>query len=396
MISHIKKQFLSFVCTTLLTIFIFAQENNKVSGVIKTGSGLVSGVTNKDGSVNIFKGIPFAAPPVGNLRWQAPQPVQSWTGVKKCDSFGPSAPQGKPVPFMMYTAEFLIPAEPISEDCLYLNIWAPASSSEKKPVIVWVHGGAFTSGSGSCPIYDGENMAKKGVVFVTINYRLGIFGFLAHPDLTKESSTHSSGNYAFLDQAEALRWVKKNIAAFGGDPNRVTIAGQSAGSFSVNALAASPVTKGLFQRVIAESGGMFNMDGRSLTLTAAQRNGITIMETVKANSIEELRNKPADELLKAGGMMGPVIDGYVLPSDVHTIYDQVKQNDVPVLTGWNRDEGFPSGGASTPETYKANAIKQYADLADEFLNAYPGNTPEEIKRSQLEWSRNSYFAWHAK
>src|SRR6185436_19088096 len=232
----------------------------------------------------------------------------------------------------------LIPAEPINEDCLYLNVWTTRSTS-KKPVIVWIHGGAFISGSGSCPIYDGENMAKKGVVFVTINYRLGVFGFLAHPDLTKESPTHSSGNYAFLDQIAALKWVKKNIAAFGGDPDRVTIAGQSAGAFSVNALAASPVSKGLFQRVIAESGGMFNTDERTLTLQAAEQKGIKILETVKAISIEEMRNKPADELIKAVGfgMVGPVIDGYVLPTSVYDIYSNGKQNDVPVLTGWNRD-----------------------------------------------------------
>jgi para-nitrobenzyl esterase len=298
---------------------------------------------------------------------------------------------------MMYTSEFLIPAEPISEDCLYLNIWTSSTSSIKKPVIVWIHGGAFVSGSGSCPIYDGEEMAGKDVVFVTINYRLGIFGFLAHPELTKESPVHASGNYAFLDQVAALQWVKKNIAAFGGDPERVTIAGQSAGSFSVNALAASPVAKGLFQRVIAESGGMFNNDGRTLTLHAAEQTGVKIMTTLKAGSIEEMRNKPADELLKAAGMgmMSPVIDGYILPTDVYSIYNQVQQNDVPVLTGWNRDEGFPSGGATSPETYKANAVSQYKELAEEFLKAYPGNTPEEIKRSQLIWSRNNFFAWHA-
>lgn len=390
------KSFLALLLFTLVTQpILFAQKDKSI---VKTEAGLVSGVHNNASGVYAYKGVPFAAPPVADLRWKAPQPVAVWTGVKNCDKFGASAPQGKPVPFMMYTAEFLIPEEPINEDCLYLNVWTSSPGNKtKKPVIVWVHGGAFTSGSGSCPIYDGENMAKKGVVFVTINYRLGVFGFLAHPELTKESSTHSSGNYAFLDQIAALKWVKKNIAAFGGDPNLVTIAGQSAGSFSVNALAASPLTKGLFQRVIAQSGGMFNRDGRSLTLETAEQNGLKIQEKVNAASIAEMRKKPVDELVKAVtmGMAGPVIDGYVLPTNVYSIYDDIKQNDVPVLTGWNRDEGFPQGGASTPDDYKSAAEKQYGDLAKEFLLAYPGSTTEEIKRSQIAWSRDNIFAWHA-
>jgi para-nitrobenzyl esterase len=385
----------------LLSLFfiganVMAQSTDKT--LTKTTEGHVRGIFHEGTKVYIYKGIPFAAPPVGSLRWKAPQAASSWQGIRNCDAFGASAPQGKPVPFAMYTAEFLIPPEPINEDCLYLNVWTNSlAKNAKKPVIVWIHGGAFISGSGSCPIYDGENMAKQGVVFVTINYRLGAFGFLAHPDLTKESPQHASGNYAFLDQLAALQWVQRNIANFGGDPGRVTIAGQSAGSFSVNALAASPLSKGLFHRVIAESGGMFNSDGRIFTLQAAENNGIKVMETVKASSIEEMRKMPADELMKAAGygVVGPVIDGYVLPESVYAIYDRSKQNDVPVLTGWNRDEGFAPPGNMSPETYKANAEKQYGDLANEFLKAYPGNSAEEIKKSQMSWSRNSTFAWHA-
>jgi len=392
----VKKHCINLVFSIVVISCGFVHGQNNT--IIKTDAGLVSGIYKKETKVYAYKGIPFAAPPTGNLRWKAPQPVQAWAGIKQCEKFSASAPQGKPVPFMMYTSEFLIPEEPINEDCLYLNVWTGSISSKaKKPVIVWIHGGAFISGSGSCPIYDGENMAKKGVVFVTINYRLGVFGFLAHTELTKESSTNSSGNYAFLDQIAALQWVKKNIAAFGGDPGRVTIAGQSAGSFSVNALAASPLASGLFHRVIAQSGGMFNVDGRTLTLQTAEQNGKKIMEKVKASSIEEMRKKPADELVKAVGYgeVGPVIDGYVLPTNVYSIYNDVKQNDVPVLTGWNRDEGFPQGKAPSPDEYKANAAKQYGDIANEFLKAYPGNNDEEIKRSQLLWSRNTTFAWHA-
>src|ERR1700733_11654898 len=241
-----------------IALVSFVPGQNGDGLIIKTDAGLVSGVTNKEGDIHIFRGIPFAAPPVGPLRWRAPEPVRTWGGVRKCDTFRANAMQRDPVPFDRYTAEFLIPSRVISEDCLYLNVWTKMrKGGEKMPVIVWIHGGGFNSGSGSCAIYDGENMAKKGVVFVTINYRLGVFGFLAHPELTKESPDHASGNYAFLDQIAALKWVRANIAAFGGDPDRVTIAGQSAGSFSVNALMASPLAKGLFQRVIAESGAMF-------------------------------------------------------------------------------------------------------------------------------------------
>ncbi|MBI1782757.1 MAG: carboxylesterase family protein [Sphingobacteriales bacterium] len=389
------KRFFSLLFLLVVVSNVFSQKDNTV---VKTNTGLISGIQNKESNIYIYKGIPFAAPPVAALRWKTPQPVTPWTGIKKCETFGASAPQGKPVPFSMYTSEFLIPEEPINEDCLYLNVWTSSiKSTSKKPVIVWIHGGAFISGSGSCPIYDGENMAKKGVVFVTINYRLGVFGFLAHPELTKESPTHSSGNYAFLDQVEALKWVKKNIAAFGGDPNRVTIAGQSAGSFSVNALAASPIAKGLFQRVIAESGGMFNTDERTLTLPIAEQNGIKILEKVKTSSIAEMRNMPADDLAKAVGygMVGPVIDGYVLPENIYNIYSQGKQNDVPVLTGWNRDEGFAPPNTPSPEDYKTSAQKKYGELADAFLSAYPGNTTDEIKRSQVVLARNTTFAWHA-
>src|SRR5579863_6920032 len=221
----------------------------------KTDAGMVSGIKNSTGDVTAFKGIPFAAPPVGDLRWKAPQPVQHWDGIKKCDSFGPSPMQLKPFPFIVYTSEFLIPENPIGEDCLYLNVWTGAKSkAEKRPVFVWIYGGGFSSGGSACPIYDGEALAKKGIIFVSINYRVGVFGFFAHPELTKESPDKASGNYGLLDQIAALKWVKKNIAAFGGDPDKVTIAGQSAGSMSVNALVASPLTKGLFKRAIAESG----------------------------------------------------------------------------------------------------------------------------------------------
>src|ERR1700761_368190 len=244
---------------------------------VRTEAGLVSGVTNSTGDVTAYKGIPFAAPPVGDLRWKAPQPVKHWDGVRKCDAFGPSPMQPKPTPFMVYTSEFLIPESPISEDCLYLNVWTNAkSSSDKKAVFVWIYGGGFGSGGSACPIYDGEAMAKKGVIVVTINYRVGVFGFLAHPELTKESPDKASGNYGLLDQIAALKWVQKNIAAFGGDPDRVTIAGQSAGSMSVNCLMASPLAKGLFQKVIGESGAM--VAGAGMSLLDAENAGRDLLQ----------------------------------------------------------------------------------------------------------------------
>src|SRR5580692_9100638 len=226
---------------------------------VKVTEGWISG--SEVVGVHVFRGIPFAAPPVGVLRWRAPQRAASWNGVRDCTQFGPSPMQNKPAPFLMWPAEYLIPEKSISEDCLYLNVWTPAGTAkERRPVLVYIYGGAFTGGGGNVPIYDGEAVAKKGVVYVTINYRLGIFGFFAYPELTRESGHQASGNYALMDQIAALKWVKANIAAFGGDPNNVTIAGQSAGSMSVNCLVASPLAKGLFIKAIGESGADFSRD----------------------------------------------------------------------------------------------------------------------------------------
>src|SRR5882724_3223563 len=257
-----RKLFISLFTLSLIVIVAAFSVNKKMPSAfdkIKITGGEISGTVNSTGDVHIFRGVPFAAPPVGSLRWKAPQPVVSWSGVKACDKFGASPMQPKPAAFSMWTEEFLIPKEPISEDCLNLNVWTGASSAkEKRPVIVWIYGGGFSSGGSACPIYDGEAMAKKGIVFVSINYRVGIFGFFAHPELTKESGYNASGNYAILDQLAALRWVKSNIAAFGGDAGNVTIAGQSAGSISVNILVASPLGKDLFQKAIGESGASFS------------------------------------------------------------------------------------------------------------------------------------------
>jgi para-nitrobenzyl esterase len=364
-----------------------AQALNK----IKVDGGTITGY--KNGDVTIFKGVPFAAPPVGELRWKAPQEVVKWNGVRKCVTPPPSAMQSKPVPFMMWSKEFMAPETPLSEDCLYLNIWTTAAkNNEKRPVIVWIHGGAFTGGSGTVPLYDGEEMAKKGVVFVTINYRLGVFGFLAHPELSAESPDKVSGNYGILDQIAALKWVKRNIAAFGGDPDNVTIDGQSAGSFSVHALMCSPLTKGLFQRAIGQSGGMFATDNSLVSdLKTAEAAGAKIVGQAGASNIKELRLMPAEELLKTQGRWGITIDRVVvMPAD--EVFGSGKQNDVALITGWNADDGFSMGPAQKAEAYKANVLKTYGDRAGDFLKLFPAGDDAEAQRSQ-KLVAQMFFGW---
>jgi para-nitrobenzyl esterase len=266
------------------------------AATVQLDSGLISGV---DG---VFRGIPYAAPPVGNLRWREPQPVAHWDGVRKADQFGAICMQPAP--------RGATSAPNMSEDCLFLNVWTAASSaSDRRPVMVWIHPGGYQTGSGSTPGYDGEALAKKGVVLVTINYRLGVFGFFSHPELTKESEHHASGNYALMDQAAALGWVQKNIAAFGGDPQRVTVFGDSAGSSSIANLMGSPRVKGLFQRAVGESGAWMGLSlTPARTLAEAEQAGVKIAEGLQAPTLDQLRAKPAEDLLKAGRAGGPVVD----------------------------------------------------------------------------------------
>jgi para-nitrobenzyl esterase len=348
--------------------------------VVKTENGQVSGF--KSGDISIFKGIPFADPPVGELRWKAPAPVKNWTGILKCEKFSASPMQRKPVPFMMWTEEFITPPENLSEDCLYLNVWTPAKKAKDNlPVFVWIYGGGFNSGSAACAVYDGEEMAKKGIVFVSINYRVGVLGFMAHPELSGESLNKVSGNYGLLDQVAALEWIKKNIEAFGGDPQKVTIAGQSAGSMAVCALVSSPMAKGLFRGAIAESGGILvgRMTG---TLANAEKSGQAFMEKMKAANIEELRKKSADELINAGGNFGPVADGYVIPADVFAAFQNGSYNDVAMIAGWVTGDGSLMGNQTlTVEKYQEQAKKNYGEKADEFLKLFPGTTNDQVSSS---------------
>jgi len=363
---------------------------------VKVTGGQVSGVTGRDASITAFKGIPFAAPPVGDLRWRAPQPVLPWSGVKAADKFAASCMQTIVTEKKPWTWEFMAHND-VSEDCLHLNVWtAAASPAEKRPVYVYIYGGAFTEGSAAVPAYDGEGLAKKGLVVVTLNYRVGIFGFFAHPELTKESATKtsggSSGNYGLLDQVAALQWVHDNIGKFGGDPARVTIAGQSAGAFSVNALLASPLAKGLFARAIAESGITLG-SGTGAKLAQAEQSGAAFAAAKGAKSIAELRAMSWQKLTEPlpgggrGSRGGLIIDGSVLPMTVPEAFAQGKQNDVPTLTGYNKGEGGATPNPTiTAAAFQAQAKQRYGDRADEFLKLYPAATDEQARVSQNESS----------
>jgi para-nitrobenzyl esterase len=358
---------------------------------IRTENGLVSGVAGAFPDVRVFKGIPFAAPPVGDLRWRPPQPARRWDGVRAADKFSANCMQRQAGggAFPPYGGDRS--ATEMSEDCLYLNVYTTAASAnDKRPVMVWIHGGAYTSGAGA--IYQGEDLARKGVVVVTVNYRLGVFGFLAHPELTKESPNHSSGDYAFLDQIAALKWVQKNVAAFGGDPARVTIFGESAGSWSVNNLVATPLSKGLFQRAIGESGGQFTI---TRTLAEAEQAGAKFAESAGATSLSALRAMPAAAVNSANGFQtAATVDGWVFPQDVMSIFKAGKQNDVPVIIGSNANEGsIFTPETVTGESFKTQSQRQYGTDADAFLKLYPFTSDQEARAAQAASMRDRTFGW---
>jgi para-nitrobenzyl esterase len=385
---------------------------------VRTDGGLVAGTPGKDPSVLVFKGIPFAAPPVGDMRWKAPAPPSPWKGIRKAESFGPSCIQTTVQERKPWTYEFMTHNE-ISEDCLSLNVWTAAKSArEKRPVYVYIYGGGFSEGSGAVPVYDGEGLARKGIVVVTFNYRLGVLGFLAHPELTKESPNHASGNYGLLDQIAALRWVQNNIKAFGGDPACVTIGGQSAGGMSVHSMIASPLAKGLFHRAIVESGGStlgggpISLGSRGLEDTEAD--GRTFAESKGAKNLAELRAMSWQKLIEpvkntaaagiSNGMpmfrFSPIVDNYCLPASVQQVVAQGKQNDVPVLTGQNVGElgglmGPPQ--QATVDSFVKQARLQYGDMADEFMKLYPASTDAAAESARAQSSRDqaivSMYFW---
>jgi para-nitrobenzyl esterase len=365
---------------------------------VKTHSGEVEGKVV--GTVHVFLGIPYAQPPVGDLRWKPPVPVSKWSGVHKATEFGSHCMQGRVYGDM----NFRDPGG--SEDCLSLNVWVPTQSVSKKiPVMVWIFGGGFVSGTTSEARQDGTNLAQTGgVIVVSMNYRVGIFGFFVHPELAKESGRNSAGNYGLLDQLQALKWVHENIAAFGGDPDNVTIFGESAGSFSVSSQMASPLAKGLFQKAIGESGAAFSRSGLSYDPVSvrAEKDAKLASDKLGVSTLAQLRAVPADKLVETFGnapgafAFGPDIDGYFLPESVPAIFAAGKQNDVPLLAGWNHDEGsfevVFSPQKPTAENMKEKAQADFGDKADEFLKLYPIDTPEHVRRSALDYASDRFIS----
>lgn len=363
--------------------------------VVRTDAGPVSGKAGTHPGVRVYRGIPFAAPPIGDLRWKAPRPVAPWKAVREAAEFGPACPQKAYPEGSIYHSQL----PKMSEDCLTLNVWTAAKSDrERRPVMVWIYGGGFTRGASSISAYDGDNLAAKGVVLVSFNYRLGVFGFFAHPELTAESEHHASGNYAMLDQIAALQWVQKNIGAFGGDPKRVTIFGESAGSEAVNVLVASPLAKGLFARAIGESGAAFFP---LATLAEAEKAGQAAAEAQGAakDAAKILRAKPADDLLKAMDaekFSQPPVDGWVLPQDVYTIFSQGKQNDVALLAGFNADEGkslAPLPSLVTAEVLLTRVKARYGGATEGFLKLYPMTDDQQAHASFYSAYRDQVFGW---
>ena len=379
------------VLAMLIALSGFAQEPVKVDG------GLVKGV-NENG-LTVYKGIPFAAPPVGKLRWKEPQPVIPWNNVLIADKFAPACPQA----VNPNAASLVNSVGDQSEDCLYLNIWTPAKTAkEKLPVMVWIHGGGFALGGTSIPNYSGEMLAKKGVVLVSIAYRMGALGFMAHPELSKENEHGVSGNYGLLDQIAALKWVKNNISAFGGNPGNVTIFGESAGGISVSMLCGSPLAKGLFKRAVSESGGSLgpvSNQGTSgtATLKMAEKQGSDFASRMGVKSIAELRSVPVENFIKdpSSNMGGfrPDCDGYVIADDLYKRYSEGKYNDVDVLIGTNSNEGAMFIFGTKTEQLKGMLRMRFGSMADKALEVYPAANDSVSLQSARNIFRDTMFGW---
>jgi len=367
------------------------------SDFVKVSSGMLQGVSDPETGLKYFWGIPYAQPPVGNLRWRAPQVVIPWTGVRKANHFGPKAMQ------LNIFSDMRFRSKETSEDCLYLNVWTPAQTpNDLLPVFVYFYGGGFVAGDGSEWRYDGADMAQKGIVTVTVNYRLGIFGFFAHPGLTKESTHHSSGNYGMLDQQAALQWVHDNIHAFGGDPNRVTIGGESAGSIAVFALMASPLSRNFIAGAIGESGAMIQPTLPPISLSEGEKRGVEFAKKIGDTSLQSLRNLPAEELLKLGSQKGfsyftSTIDGYFFPESPLEIFEKGEQAKIPLLAGWNSAEApytsFMQGQIPTPENYKKLVQKQFGGKAQEVLKLFPGNNQAQVIQSATDLASDQFIVY---
>jgi para-nitrobenzyl esterase len=376
---------------------MWAQQKDGPGLRVKTVNGIVEGVLEKSG-IRSFKGIPFAAPPIGDLRWKAPQPLQAWTGVLKADKFGPRAMQTPIFGDMNFRSNG------VSENCLYLNVWVPATKGKTLlPVLVYFYGGGFVAGDGSEPRYDGESMATKGIVALTVNYRLGVFGFMAHPELSKESGRNASGNYGLLDQAAALQWVKENIAAFGGDPARVTIAGESAGSIAVSAQMASPLAKDLIAGAIGESGSILGALP-AVPLAEGEKVGEEFAKSISAKSLAELRSLSADSILSASARFGlfrfpRTIDGLFFPEDPASVFANGHQAKVPLLVGWNNEEmnykAVLGNDKPTKENFEKAVRRLYGTQASEVLKWYNPATDAEAEQVATDLAGDRFISFSA-
>jgi len=385
-----RKYTLATSAVSLVVLMVFGTA--VFADPVKVEGGLLRG-TVEDG-LRVYRGIPYAAPPLGDLRWKAPQPAPKWEGVRAADQFGRACIQTN--------AAIANLPEP-SEDCLYLNVWTPAkAANDKLPVMVWIHGGGFMAGTPAEKLYHGEGLAQKGVVVVSIGYRLGVLGFLAHPELSAENDKHVSGNYGLLDMIAGLKWVQSNVSAFGGDPNRVTVFGESAGSMAVSILCGSPLAKGLFHGAIAESGASFSPVrsgggfGDSITpLADAERAGAAWAKTLGAASLAELRQLSADKLQAASprqpGLASPIVDRWLIPDDQYKLYRTGRYNDVPVIVGYNSDEGALFGAAASQKAYEDSVRQRYGPFADRLLAAYPGGETPAGKRTARNLMRDASF-----
>ena len=394
------RRFFLFSAFLIVMVNSVMAQNNYFAVQAATKNGIVEGNYDTKTGIQFYLGIPFAQPPVGDLRWKAPQPLENWKGVKETKHFGPRAMQS------IVFGDMNSRSDGISENCLYLNVWTPAKRNTKGlPVLVYFYGGGNVAGDGAEPRYDGERMAKKGIVALTVNYRLNVFGYLAHPDLSAEAPYKASGNYGLLDQLAALQWVSQNIEAFGGDPNKVTIAGESAGSISVSAHMASPLTKGLIAGAIGESGAGITPTMQPVSLEEAEKIGVEFVKKAGFENIAQLRALPSrdiyeiyNESRRFGFPM--VIDGYFLPKTIPEIFNAKEQSQIPLLLGWNSAEipgtAFMQGQPYTIENYIAKVKQTYPEDWEEVLKLYPGSSEKEVELSATALASDrfiSYSTW---
>lgn len=382
----------------ILTIALTSCTQNIVKSAVQINieNGTIEGFVDSEKDLHLFLGIPFTKPPVGDLRWSAPQPADNWDGVLETKKFGPRPVQANVFGDMRFRSETM------SEDCLYLNVWTPADNKGNLPVLVYFYGGGFVAGAGCEPRYDGASMAQKGMVAVTVNYRLNIFGFFAHPELSAEASYKGSGNYGLLDQNMALQWVQKNIAAFGGDPNKVTIAGESAGSISVSAQMVSPLSKDLIAGAIGESGAAINPTLFPVPLTQAEQEGQDFAEKAGYTSLAELRALSTDEIFAVYNKsqrfgFSTVIDGYFYPKSLPEIFNAGEQAQIPLLLGWNSAEipgmGFMQGLPYTKENFIKKVKETFPNEYEQVLQVYQHDTPREVELSATALASDRFIAY---